>query len=109
LGVIPYHRGASHLSRRANRTAWPAGSATGRAEIEEAVSIAVRKEIAGALLSFGIEGDDKKELRVDFLHLRRWRKSVEQVQGYTGAGRDSAIVGGFLGAVWLGVKAWLGK
>jgi hypothetical protein len=57
-----------------------AGRARGpmeRAEIEEAVSVAVRKEISGLLLSFGIEDDDKKELRADFLHLRRWRKGVE--------------------------------
>jgi hypothetical protein len=36
-----------------------------RPEIEEAVSVAVRKEISSVLLSFGIKGDGKKELRAD--------------------------------------------
>jgi hypothetical protein len=80
-----------------------------RAEIEDAVSVAVRKEICGVLLSFGIEDDDKKELRADFMHLRRWRRSVEQVQSYTVRAVITAIVGGFIGAVWLGFKALMGK
>jgi hypothetical protein len=80
-----------------------------RPEIERAVSVAVRKEFSGVSLSFGIEGDDKKEVGTDFMHLRRWRKSVAQVQGYTVRAFISAIVGVLLGAIWLGAKAWLGK
>jgi len=34
---------------------------------------------------------------------------VEQAQSYTFKAVITAIVGGFLGAIWLGVKAWLGK
>jgi hypothetical protein len=49
------------------------------------------------------------ELRADFQHLRRWRKSVEQAQGFTFKAAISIIVAGFLGAVWLGLKAMLGK
>src|ERR1700744_1256382 len=44
-------------------------------------------------------------LRVDFQHLRRWRKSVEQAQGFTFKAVISVIVAGVLGAVWLGIKA----
>lgn len=80
-----------------------------RAEIEEAVSTAVRKEISGVLASFGIDDDDHKELREDFRHLRRWRKSVEQVQSYTVRAVITAVVGGLLGGVWMGVKALMGK
>ena len=36
----------------------------------------VLKAIETTLASFGIEEDDRKELRADFEHLRRWRKSV---------------------------------
>jgi hypothetical protein len=43
------------------------------------------------------------------MHLRRSRKSVEQVQDYTVQVVVTAIVGGFLGVIWLGVKGWLGK
>src|SRR6266480_7371175 len=38
------------------------------------------------------------ELRADFQHLRRWRKSVEQAQSYTFKAVITIIVTGFVGA-----------
>lgn len=67
------------------------------------------KTIATLLTSFGIEEDDRLELRADFQHLRRWRKSVEQAQSYTFKAIITVIVTGFLGALWLGVKTMMGK
>src|SRR5438445_2289424 len=49
------------------------------------------------------------ELRADFQHLRRWRKSVEQAQSYTFKAVITIIVTGLVGAVWLGIKVMLGK
>jgi phage terminase large subunit len=49
------------------------------------------------------------QLRADFQHLRRWRKSVEQAQSFTFKAAITIIVTGFVGAVWLGVKVMLGK
>jgi hypothetical protein len=69
----------------------------------------VLRAIATILTSFGIEEEDRRELRADFQHLRRWRKSVEQAQSYTFKAVITVIVAGFLGAVWLGVKVILGK
>jgi hypothetical protein len=69
----------------------------------------VLRAIATVLTSFGIEEEDRKELRADFQHLRRWRKSVEQAQSYTFKAVITVIVAGFLGAVWLGVKVMLGR
>lgn len=69
----------------------------------------VLKTIATILTSFGIEEEDRVELRADFVHLRRWRKSVEQAQSLTFKVVATAIVTGFVGAFWLGVKAMLGK
>lgn len=69
----------------------------------------VLKTIATILTSFGIEEEDRKELRADFQHLRRWRKSVEQTQTYAFKTIVTVLVGGFLGALWLGFKAMLGK
>ena len=43
----------------------------------------VLKTITTILTTFGIEEEDRREQRADFQHLRRWRKSVEQVQSYT--------------------------
>jgi hypothetical protein len=40
---------------------------------------------------------------------QRWRRSVEQAQSYTFKAVITIIVAGFVGAVWLGVKAMLGK
>jgi hypothetical protein len=67
------------------------------------------KTIATILTSFGIEEQDRIELKADFNHLRRWRKSVEQAQSYTFKAVITIIVTGFMGAVWLGIKVMLGK
>jgi len=69
----------------------------------------VLKTIATILTSFGIEEEDRKEIRADFVHLRKWRKSVEQAQSYTFKAVITVIATGFIGAVWLGFKTMLGK
>jgi hypothetical protein len=73
------------------------------------IDAVVMKTIATILTSFGIEEEDRRELRADFQHLRRWRKSVEQAQSYTFKAVITVIVTGFVGAVWLGAKVMLGK
>jgi polyhydroxyalkanoate synthesis regulator phasin len=70
---------------------------------------AATKTVAAVLLSFGIEDDDRKEVRADFEHLRRWRKSVEQARSYSFKIVITTIVTGFLGAVWLGFQSILHK
>ena len=75
----------------------------------EDIDAAVMKSIVAVLTTFGIDDDDRRELRADFQHLRRWRKSVEQAQSFTFKAVISVIVAGLLGAIWLGVKAMLGK
>lgn len=74
-------------------------------EVDDIVSRAV----ATTLASFGIDEDDRKELRADLQHLRRWRRSVEQAQSYTFKAVITVIFTGLLGAVWLGVRVLLGK
>jgi hypothetical protein len=69
----------------------------------------VLKTIATILTSFGIEEEDRVELRADFIHLRKWRKSVEQAQSYTFKAVITVIVTGVIGAFWLGFKTVLGK
>jgi hypothetical protein len=69
----------------------------------------VLKTIATILTSFGIEEEDRKEIRADFVHLRKWRKSVEQAQSYTFKAVITVIATGFVGAVWMGFKSMLGK
>ena len=67
------------------------------------------KAVATTLTSFGMDEDDRKELRTDFQHLRRWRRGVEQVQSHMFRAVITAMVTGFVVAVWLGVKVTLGK
>jgi hypothetical protein len=55
------------------------------------------------------QSDGDPQLRADFQHLRRWRKSVEQAQSYTFKAVITIIVAGLVGAVWLGIKVMLGK
>jgi len=73
------------------------------------IDAVVLRTVATLLTSFGIEEQDRREIRADFQHLRRWRKSVEQAQSYTFKAVITVIVTGFVGAVWLGAKAMLGK
>ena len=75
----------------------------------EDIDAVVRKAVATTLTSFGIEEEDRKELRADLQHLRRWRRSVEQAQSYTFKAVITVIVTGFVGAVWLGIRTTLGK
>ncbi|WP_376712067.1 hypothetical protein [Bradyrhizobium hereditatis] len=74
----------------------------------EDIDAVVLKAIEMTLVSFGID-EDRKEVRADFQHLRRWRRSVEQAQSYTFKAVITVIATGFVGAVWLGIKATLGK
>ncbi len=69
----------------------------------------VLRTIATILTSFGIEEEDRAEIRADFVHLRRWRKSVEQAQSYGLKTIVTVIVGGIIGAFWLGFKTMIGK
>jgi hypothetical protein len=75
----------------------------------EDIDAVALKAMATILTSFGIEDGDRRELRADLQHLRRWRKSVEQAQSYTFKAVITIIVSGFVGAVWLGVRVMLGK
>lgn len=73
------------------------------------INAIVSRAIVTILTSFGIEKEERREIRADFEHLRRWRKSVEQVQSFTFKAVITVIVTNFIGAIWLGVKVMLGK
>jgi len=69
----------------------------------------VTKTISSLLATFGIDEEDRRELKDDFAHLRRSRKSFEQAQAYTWKIVITTVVTGFLGALWLGFQAMLHK
>ena len=45
--------------------------------------VIAEEAVQNVLLSLGIRKDDHRELRADFEHLRRWRRSVERAGNYT--------------------------
>ena len=76
---------------------------------QDNIDEAMLKTVAAILTSFGIDDDDRQEIRKDFSHLRRWRLSVEQAQTFTFKAAITVLVTGILGVLWLGIKATLGK
>ncbi len=69
----------------------------------------VLRTVINMLTSFGFEEDERKELKKDFVHLRKWRMSVESAEGLTVKVIVGTIVSGFVAAVWLGFKLLVGK
>jgi hypothetical protein len=77
-----------------------------RTDREAIIESAIARALTNTL---GVEAADKKELRLDFLHLRKWRKAVEQGQSLTFKVVITTLVSGFFGLVVLGLKTYLGK
>lgn len=75
----------------------------------EDIDAVVMEAVVTTLTSFGMEEEDRRGLRADFQHLRRWRRSVEQAQSYVFKAVITAIVTGLAGAVWFGIKTTLGR
>lgn len=69
----------------------------------------VFKTIATILTSFGIEEEDRKEFQADFIYLRKWRKGVDAATGLTFKIIVGTLVSGALVALWVGIKAAVGK
>lgn len=69
----------------------------------------VLKTVVNLLTSFGFEEDERKELKKDFVHLRKWRKSVDAGSGIAFKVVVVTLVSGFLAMLWIGAKALIGK
>lgn len=67
------------------------------------------KTIAAILTGFGIDEDEKKEVKEDFRYLRKWRKGTEKVSGVGLTALVTLMVGGILSALVIGIKMMLGK
>jgi hypothetical protein len=76
---------------------------------KDTIDDVVLKTVVNLLTSFGFEEDERKELKKDFVHLRKWRKSVDSATGITFKVAVSTLAAGFLAALWMGIKAMLGK
>lgn len=67
------------------------------------------KTLSSVLTAFGMDENDRVEIRADLTHLRQWRKSTETVKRAGWVTIVGVIVSGTLGVLWLGVKTALGK
>jgi hypothetical protein len=76
---------------------------------EAEIKTVVETTVSNVLANLGLDAQDRKELQADLIHLRKWRKSVEQAQSYTFKAVITVIATGFVGAVWMGIKTALGK
>jgi hypothetical protein len=79
------------------------------AEQKDQAKTIAEETVSVLLMSFGIEEDDHREMRADFAHLRKWRKSFDQAQSLTFKVVITTIITGFVTVVWMGVKTFLGK
>lgn len=69
----------------------------------------VLRTISTILTSFGIDEEDRTELRRDFDHLRRWRRASEQIERAGWKAIITVMVTGFCGLIWLGIQTKFGK
>lgn len=69
----------------------------------------VLKTVAAILTSFGIDDDDRQEIRLDFEHIRRSRKAYELVSKTTIKTAIGVIITGMFAALWLGIQSLLHK
>jgi hypothetical protein len=69
----------------------------------------VLKTVSAILTGFGIEDDERKEIKADFRYLRRFRNSAESVHRVGMATIVTVLITGVLGAIWLAVKTLIGK
>lgn len=73
------------------------------------VDTVVLQTISTILTSFGIEEEDRAELRADFQHLRRWRKASETVEKAGWRAIATVLITGICGLIWLGIQTKFGK
>lgn len=69
----------------------------------------VLRTISTILTSFGIDEEDRIELKADFTYLRRWRKAGEQVEKAGWKAIATVLVTGICGLIWLGIQMKFGK
>ncbi len=80
---------------------------TGKAVAEE-----TGKAVRAAFADIGLYPDDpeeRREVREDFRHLRRWRQATDAMAIKVGNVVLMAVAGGMVAAMWVGIKVHLLK
>jgi hypothetical protein len=80
-----------------------------REETEKHIDQVTMKTMVAILTSFGIDDDERLEIKADFQHLRRSRQAYELVQKTGLKAAITVVITATLGAMWLGVTSMLHK
>jgi hypothetical protein len=80
-----------------------------RQELEQIASNAADKAVNDVLVKLGLDSANVHESQADFAHLRKQRRAYEQVTTVTTRVVITALVTGFLAALWMGFKEVLHK
>jgi hypothetical protein len=80
-----------------------------RKEYEAAEDSHVVKTVAAILGGFGIDAEERKDIKADFHYARRLRLASERVTGMTLTAAVTLLVGAVGSVLYLGLKAVLGK
>lgn len=80
-----------------------------RRENEEKLDTTVLKTLSAILTGFGIESDERADIKEDFRYLRKWRKGSDRLTGVGLTAIVTVMVGGLLSAIYIGIKTMLGK
>jgi hypothetical protein len=67
------------------------------------------KTVSAILTSFGIDDDERIEIKQDFQYLRRWRRTADKVTNAGIVAIVTVVIGGVTSAIWLGAKALISK
>jgi hypothetical protein len=79
-----------------------------RYEINKVVDKVVNTPLRDVSVPFGLDERDHKELCSDSISCAADARA-EKIQSYTFKAVITAIVGGMVGALWLGIKTMMGK
>jgi hypothetical protein len=81
-----------------------------QAQVDTPINDAVVLKVVSAILTgFGINDDDRKAIREDFVYLRRWRETSDKIQNGGWIALMTVLVSGLCAALYMGIKTLLAK
>lgn len=87
-------------------------SAEAQAQLRKVVAEETGQAVRAAFADIGLYPDDpeeRREVREDFRHLRRWRQATDAMAIKVGNVVLMAVAGGMVAAMWVGIKVHLLK
>lgn len=73
-------------------------------EEQDALKGVVKSAVVEVMADIGLHADERKEIRKDMAHLRKWRVAVDRAETSVRNSLAVTLVTGFVGLVVLGFK-----